>query len=67
MENERNKMDDSEYRPKNMSSLVHTAPEFKEARKAFQGINSTPKKAIDKSIARNRAKAVGKALENYKK
>lgn len=31
---------------------IHNMPEFKEARKAFQGINSTPKKSLEKSKRR---------------
>lgn len=31
---------------------VHNMSEFKEARKAFQGINSTPKKSLEKSKRR---------------
>ena len=38
---------------KKMSPTVHNRPEFKEARKAFEGINSTPKIAREKSIKRH--------------
>jgi hypothetical protein len=35
-----------------MSPFVHNSPEYKEIRKNFQGINSTPKKALEKSKRR---------------
>lgn len=41
-----------------MSPVVHNRPEFKEVRKAYQGINSTPAKAKAKSIARHKSKAL---------
>ncbi len=31
---------------------IHNSPEWKDTRKAFQGINSTPKKALEKSKRR---------------
>lgn len=37
---------------KKMSHIAHTAPEFKELRKTFQGINSSPSKAVEKSKRR---------------
>lgn len=43
---------------------IHNMKEFKEARKIFQGINSTPKKAVEKSIKRHNSKS--KALAKYK-
>ena len=46
------------------TSTIHNSPEFKETRKAFQGINSTPEKAKEKSIKRHNSKA--KALAKYK-
>jgi hypothetical protein len=46
------------------SPAIHNLPEFKAARKAFQGINSTPKKAVEKSIRRHGSKQ--KALEKFK-
>ena len=49
---------------KKMSPTVHNRPEFKEVRKAFQGINSTPKIAREKSIKRHEAHA--KVLEKVK-
>lgn len=41
----------------------HNMPEFKEARKAFQGINATTKGSIEKSKRRHNAKqlAINKA------
>lgn len=45
------KEDKKQLLPK-MSPTVHNSPEFKEARKTFQGINSTPKKALEKSKRR---------------
>lgn len=37
---------------KKMSPLIHNSPEFKQLRKSFQGINSTPEKALEKSKRR---------------
>jgi len=45
-------------------STIHNMSEFKEARKIFQGINSTPKKAVEKSKRRHNSKM--KALAKYK-
>lgn len=41
---------------KKMTSAAHSFPEFKEARKAFEGINATSKSSIEKSIKRHTAK-----------
>lgn len=49
---------------KKMSPVVHNSPEFKGARKAFQGINATRKGSIEKSKRRHESKA--KALEKMK-
>jgi len=49
--------DDSKFAPKKvlrkMSPIVHSRPEYKEARKAFQGINATTKGSIAKSKKRH--------------
>lgn len=34
------------------TETIHNSPEWKEARKSFQGVNSTPKKALEKSKRR---------------
>lgn len=47
-----------------MSPIAHSAPEFKELRKQFQGINSTTKGSVEKSIRRHGSKT--KALEKMK-
>jgi hypothetical protein len=36
-----------------LPSIIHSSPEFKEVRKTYQGINSTPKIANEKSIKRH--------------
>ena len=46
------------------TSTIHNSPEFKQLRKSFQGINSTSKKAIEKSKRRHSSKL--KALNKYK-
>jgi hypothetical protein len=43
-----------------MSPTVHNSPEWKEARKIFQGINSTPSKSLEKSKRRMAEKMVKK-------
>lgn len=43
---------------------IHNSPEWKEARKSFQGINATSKGSIEKSKRRNQSKQ--KALSKYK-
>jgi hypothetical protein len=43
---------------------VHNMPEYKEARKAFQGINATTKGSIEKSKRRHTAKHL--ALTKHK-
>lgn len=47
-----------------MSPTAHNAPEFKELRKMFSGINSTKSKATEKSIRRHGSKS--KALSKMK-
>lgn len=46
---------------KKISPTVHNMPEFKEARKAFQGINATTKGSIEKSKRRHLLKEALKA------
>ena len=51
------RVEDSKFAPrkahhKKMSPTAHNAPEFKELRKIFAGINSTPSKALEKSKRR---------------
>lgn len=43
---------------------IHNSPEWKEARKSFQGINATTKGSIEKSKRRHNSKL--KALNKYK-
>ena len=47
---------------------IHNSPEWKETRKAFQGINATKKGSIDKSIKRHEAKtkAITKMIQSTK-
>jgi hypothetical protein len=48
---------------KKMSPIIHNNPAFKEARKAFQGINATTKGSIEKSKRRH-AESNSKALQS---
>lgn len=48
-----------------MSAIAHSHPMFKEARKQFEGINSTTKGSIEKSKRRHEVKS--KALNSLKK
>ncbi len=41
-----------QHKPK-MNPIIHNSPEFKEARKAFQGINATTKGSVEKSKRRH--------------
>lgn len=43
---------------------IHNMPEFKEARRAFQGINATTKGSVEKSKRRHNAKQL--ALNKHK-
>lgn len=43
--------------------VIHTAPEFKKLRKVFQGINSTSKGSVDKSVRRHKSKALKNKLK----
>lgn len=47
----------------NKTSTIHNDPQFRELRKAFQGINATTKGSIGKSKRRHNARL--KALEKY--
>ena len=42
---------------KKMNPIIHNSPEYKEARKAFQGINATTKGSIEKSKRRHSVKS----------